>query len=231
MVLQAVGRRPAGRDAPRHRQRSGPVRPRLCAQTVRTCRSAASSTAREGVDAANEAAQREGIGARFFERNLLEPVTLADGSRRRPTRSARRCSSTSTTRPGWCASRWRCSRPAPRSWSPCPAAHARRSTSTSATTGISPGPTLQDVLTSAGLDVDVVYGTGFPFFNLYKLAVMARGEKLVLRCRSARRAPPRPGWRPCAGGSSAGVQDQPRRRATRLADRGAGPRAARKGRS
>jgi hypothetical protein len=41
------------------------------------------------------------------------------------------------------------------------------------------GHDLQDVLTSAGLDVDVVYRTGFPFFNLYKLAVVARGEKLV----------------------------------------------------
>lgn len=38
---------------------------------------------------------------------------------------------------------------------------------------------LHEVLTSAGLDVDRVLRTGFPFFNLYKLAVIARGEKLV----------------------------------------------------
>ena len=38
---------------------------------------------------------------------------------------------------------------------------------------------LHEVLTGAGLDVDRVYRCGFPFFNLYKLAVIARGEKLV----------------------------------------------------
>ena len=38
---------------------------------------------------------------------------------------------------------------------------------------------LHQVLTDAGLDVDRVLRTGFPFFNLYKLAVIARGERLV----------------------------------------------------
>ena len=40
-------------------------------------------------------------------------------------------------------------------------------------------PALHQVLTDAGLDVDRVLRTGFPFFNLYKLAVVARGQKLV----------------------------------------------------
>ena len=40
-------------------------------------------------------------------------------------------------------------------------------------------PLLHQVLTEAGFDVDRVLRTGFPFFNLYKLAVIARGEKLV----------------------------------------------------
>jgi hypothetical protein len=40
-------------------------------------------------------------------------------------------------------------------------------------------PLLHQVLTEAGLDVDRVLRTGFPFFNLYKLAVIARGQKLV----------------------------------------------------
>jgi len=38
---------------------------------------------------------------------------------------------------------------------------------------------LHQVLTDAGLGVDRVYRSGFPFFNLYKLAVVARGQKLV----------------------------------------------------
>lgn len=40
-------------------------------------------------------------------------------------------------------------------------------------------PDLSQVLTDAGLDVDRVFRSGFPFFNLYKLAVVARGQKLV----------------------------------------------------
>ena len=48
------------------------------------------------------------------------------------------------------------------------------------------------MLTEAGLDVDRVLRTGFPFFNLYKLAVIARGEKLVreVEDRSAASAEP-----------------------------------------
>ena len=39
--------------------------------------------------------------------------------------------------------------------------------------------TLKDVLVDAGFDVEHVTGTGFPFFNLYKLVVLARGNALV----------------------------------------------------
>lgn len=35
------------------------------------------------------------------------------------------------------------------------------------------------VFSAAGFDVVQVFGAGFPFFNLYKLAVMARGEKVA----------------------------------------------------
>jgi len=35
------------------------------------------------------------------------------------------------------------------------------------------------VLASAGLEVESLAGAGFPFFNLYKLTVIARGKKLI----------------------------------------------------
>lgn len=38
---------------------------------------------------------------------------------------------------------------------------------------------LRAVLVAAGLEVDTVTGAGFPFFNLYRLAVILRGERLV----------------------------------------------------
>jgi D-glycero-D-manno-heptose 1,7-bisphosphate phosphatase len=38
---------------------------------------------------------------------------------------------------------------------------------------------LRSVLDQAGLEVDDVSGTGFPFFNLYKLVVLLRGKALV----------------------------------------------------
>jgi hypothetical protein len=38
---------------------------------------------------------------------------------------------------------------------------------------------ITSVLTEAGFSVDKVYLSGFPFFNLYRLAVIARGEKLA----------------------------------------------------
>jgi SAM-dependent methyltransferase len=38
---------------------------------------------------------------------------------------------------------------------------------------------LSAMLRSAGLEVESVHGAGFPFFNLYRLAVVARGDKLI----------------------------------------------------
>ncbi|MGH9178519.1 MAG: class I SAM-dependent methyltransferase [Acidimicrobiales bacterium] len=38
---------------------------------------------------------------------------------------------------------------------------------------------LREVLERAGLEVDMVAAVGFPFFNLYRLAVVLRGQKLI----------------------------------------------------
>jgi len=38
---------------------------------------------------------------------------------------------------------------------------------------------LADLLTAAGYEVRGAWGAGFPFFNLYRLAVIGRGERLV----------------------------------------------------
>lgn len=38
---------------------------------------------------------------------------------------------------------------------------------------------LSRLLASAGLELESVEGAGFPFFNLYRLVVVARGEKLI----------------------------------------------------
>jgi SAM-dependent methyltransferase len=38
---------------------------------------------------------------------------------------------------------------------------------------------LRDLLRQAGLEVEAAYGAGFPFFNLYRLAVIARGDRLA----------------------------------------------------
>jgi SAM-dependent methyltransferase len=38
---------------------------------------------------------------------------------------------------------------------------------------------LEAVFTGAGLEVESLHGAGFPFFNLYRLVVVARGEKLI----------------------------------------------------
>lgn len=44
-------------------------------------------------------------------------------------------------------------------------------------------PSLCEVLTEAGLDVQRVLRAGFPFFNCYKLAVMANGRRLIQSTR------------------------------------------------
>jgi hypothetical protein len=38
---------------------------------------------------------------------------------------------------------------------------------------------LTRVLTDAGFGIESVHGAGFPFFNLYRLLVIARGKKLI----------------------------------------------------
>jgi SAM-dependent methyltransferase len=48
---------------------------------------------------------------------------------------------------------------------------------------------LREVLEQAGLDVQMVAGAGFPFFNLYRLVVCARGKRLVDDVREARGEP------------------------------------------
>lgn len=48
---------------------------------------------------------------------------------------------------------------------------------------------LEDVLTRAGYGIADLSGAGFPFFNLYRLVVVARGEKLVDDVSAAGRRP------------------------------------------
>ena len=52
---------------------------------------------------------------------------------------------------------------------------------------------LRDVLTDAGFAVERVLRTGFPFFNLYKLAVVARGRRFIadVENRAPGSTPPR----------------------------------------
>ncbi|HEY8946738.1 MAG TPA: class I SAM-dependent methyltransferase [Polyangiaceae bacterium] len=38
---------------------------------------------------------------------------------------------------------------------------------------------LEELLVSAGFEVQTLHGAGFPFFNLYRLSVIARGKKLI----------------------------------------------------
>jgi SAM-dependent methyltransferase len=40
-------------------------------------------------------------------------------------------------------------------------------------------PALRELLVKSGFSVEKVSGTGFPFFNLYRLAVIARGSRLI----------------------------------------------------
>jgi SAM-dependent methyltransferase len=147
----------------------------------------------EGVRRANEAAAAAGVEATFLERNLLEPVTLAEGQ---PPATHAVCSevlehvedpttlvreSMALLAPG---AKVVVTVPGgPRSAFDKHIGHFRHFT----------GPALRQVLSDAGLDVDLVFRTGFPFFNLYKLAVMARGEKLVheVQARSSDSTPSR----------------------------------------
>jgi SAM-dependent methyltransferase len=133
----------------------------------------------EGVRRSARVAESTGSGARFFEADLLRPVTLPPDQ---PAATHAVCSEVLehvedpttlmrnaltllapgakvvVTVPG-----------GPRSAFDRHIGHFRHFTA----------DLLSDVLTDAGLDVDRVLRTGFPFFNLYKLAVVARGQKLV----------------------------------------------------
>ena len=132
-----------------------------------------------GVRRANQAAEAGGLGARFYERNLLEPVSLAEGQ---PPATHAVCSevlehvedpttlvreSIALLAPG---AKVVVTVPGgPRTAFDKHIGHYRHFTA----------PALHEILTTAGLDVDVVFRSGFPFFNLYKLAVLARGDRLV----------------------------------------------------
>jgi 2-polyprenyl-3-methyl-5-hydroxy-6-metoxy-1,4-benzoquinol methylase len=132
-----------------------------------------------GVRRAQHAAERFGVGAEFLQRNLLEPVALDPGQ---PLATHAVCSevlehvedpvtlmrnSLALLAPG---AKVVVTVPGgPRSAFDKHIGHFRHFTASA----------LHGVLTDAGLDVDRVLRTGFPFFNLYKLAVIARGEKLV----------------------------------------------------
>jgi SAM-dependent methyltransferase len=48
---------------------------------------------------------------------------------------------------------------------------------------------LSDLLVRAGLEVETLNGAGFPFFNLYRLLVVARGKKLIADAESTRPLP------------------------------------------
>jgi 2-polyprenyl-3-methyl-5-hydroxy-6-metoxy-1,4-benzoquinol methylase len=50
---------------------------------------------------------------------------------------------------------------------------------------------LAQVLLDAGLEVQAVHGAGFPFFNLYRLTVIARGRRLIADAASDLRGPAR----------------------------------------
>jgi 2-polyprenyl-3-methyl-5-hydroxy-6-metoxy-1,4-benzoquinol methylase len=139
----------------------------------------------EGVRRATEAAEREGLRARFIERDLLEPVSLAEDQ---PAATHAVCSevlehvedpvtlmrnATSLLAPG---AKVVVTVPGgPRSAFDKHIGHYRHFTASA----------LHEVLTAAGLDVDRVLRTGFPFFNVYKLLVIARGERLVEEVRSS----------------------------------------------
>ncbi|MDP9092737.1 MAG: class I SAM-dependent methyltransferase [Actinomycetota bacterium] len=133
----------------------------------------------QGVRRSVRAAARAGVAVRFLERDLLEAVNLAEDQPaathavcsevlehvQNPTALMRNASAllapgarVVVTVPG-----------GPRSAFDKHIGHFRHFTA----------PALERVLTDAGLQVERVYRSGFPFFNLYKMAVILRGRRLV----------------------------------------------------
>ena len=132
-----------------------------------------------GVDRSRAAAAAEGLKAEFRQVDLLQPTRLADGQ---PPASLAVCSEVLEhvddpttlirnakvllapgcrvviTVPG-----------GPRSAFDHHIGHYQHFTAAK----------LRTVLTDAGYTVDRVLRAGFPFFNLYKLAVIARGKRLI----------------------------------------------------
>ncbi len=108
------------------------------------------------------------------------------GRRRRVQRGAR---ARRRSRVGCCATASRCLAPGglARRHRPGRSAHRVRPI-TSVIDGTTARAALQTVLEQADLDVERVSGAGFPFFNLYKLIVLLRGEGA--RARRSRAAEP-----------------------------------------
>jgi SAM-dependent methyltransferase len=133
----------------------------------------------EGVARSQKLAEAEGLNAQFRQMDLLRPATLAEGQ---PPATYALCSEVLehvddpttlirnarallapgcrlvVTVPG-----------GPRSAFDHHIGHFQHFTASS----------LRTVLTDAGYRVDRVLRAGFPFFNLYKLAVVARGRRLI----------------------------------------------------
>lgn len=158
----------------------------------------------EGVARGRDFAAKRSIPAQFRQANLLEPTTLADGQ---PPATYAVCTEVLehvedpvtlirnarallapgchlvVTVPG-----------GPRSafdhyWGHFQHFNARK---------------LSQVLTDAGYDVKRVFRAGFPFFNLYKLAVIAGGRNLSPTWSIARRGRPCPRSRRCISSSISG---------------------------
>lgn len=133
----------------------------------------------KGVTRSRQAAQADGVSVRFVERDLLQPVEPEPDQ---PLATQAICSevlehvedptmlvrnSVRLLAPGC---RVVVTVPGgPRSAFDHHIGHHQHFTAAS----------LSKVLTDGGLAVDRVFRAGFPFFNLYKLAVIARGKRLV----------------------------------------------------
>jgi SAM-dependent methyltransferase len=134
----------------------------------------------EGVDRAAQAAERLGLAARFAQRDLTVPTRLPDDERARATLAI--CSEVleHVDDPSAVLSQMReylapgsllvVTVPGgPRSAFDRHIGHRRHFSAAR----------LRRLLTAGGFEPVVVRRAGFPFFNLYRLVVMARGKKLI----------------------------------------------------